>query len=254
MIGQIVERQSPLYLIFSCDVAKVIAGIDDFVCDSVGKVASALPSMSRSDHSLVWNGLQFSLCLAELPELAVNAQPILCSSMPTANSNVFSLNFADHVTGGNRLPEIAQAFLKFAALLVKQLGPDRVIWTPGNLLVDPGYFAEAVNDYAEGGAFPVLATIQLIWSPEKDGLHTEGLEWFSGQEVHCDVVKGSEQIWLRRIVRLVHDIATNGPLTTDETVADLDGHQQVLLTLKDEARVVHARIGSEMDISPTESS
>lgn len=247
-IGQIVERQSPLYLVFSCDAAKVIAGIDEFVRDSNGAVARALPSASRSDHNLVWNGLQFSLCLAELPGQVVEAQPILCSSMPSGNGDVFALNFSDHVTGGNQLPEIAQAFLKFAALLVKHLGPDRVLWTPGNLLVDPAYFAETVGDYADGGAFPVLATIQLIWSPEKDKLRTKGLEWFSGQEVLCEVDKGSEQDWLRRIVRLVHDIATNGPLTTDQTAPDLDGNRLVVLTLRDESRRVYARIGSEMEI------
>lgn len=247
-IGQIVERQSPLYLVFSCDAAKVIAGIDEFLLDSDGAVSRAMPSVSRSDHSLVWNGLQFALCQAEIPEHVVDAQPILCSSMPTASGDVLSLNFADHVTGGNHLPEIAQAFLKFAALLVKHLGPDRVLWTPGNLLVDPAYFAETVGDYAEGGAFPVLATIQLIWSPEKDKLRTKGLEWFSGQEVLCEVDKGSEQDWLRRIVRLVHDIATNGPLTTDQTAPDLDGNRLVVLTLRDESRRVYARIGSEMEI------
>jgi hypothetical protein len=244
------ERQIPLFLIFSCDAAEVIAGIDDFVRDSDGAVARALPSVSPSDQSLIWNGLQFALCLAELPELAADAQPILCSSMGTKSSIVFSLNFSEHAAGGSRLPEIAQAFLKFAALLVRYLSPDRVLWVPGNLLVDPEYFAETVADYTKGGAFPVLATIKLTWSPEKDRLQTEGLEWFSGQEVECAVEGGSEQDWLRRIVRLVHDIATNGPLTTDQAVPDLDENQQVLLSLKDEARVIYARIGSEMDISP----
>jgi hypothetical protein len=251
-MGQIVERQSPLYLLFTWSAGEVIAGVEDLLRSSDRRIAKSLPPASHSDYGLVWNGLQFTFSASDWPVQAGDAQAIFCSKIDESNGASFALNFSDHVAGGNRIPELAKAFLQFAAILTKHLGPARLYWTPANLLVSPDYFVDSVTDYAEGGAFPVLSTIDLAWQQEEDALQTTGLDWFAGQEIRCAQVNADRQNWLRRVVRLVHDIATNGPMIADQNVPDLDESRRVSLVVEDGGLVMCTLLGSEMEVVQTE--
>jgi hypothetical protein len=67
-----------------------------------------------------------------------------------------------------------------------------------------------------------LAAVDFDYQSDESVLHSAGLSWFSGQEIALQGggLRGLELA--RRAVRLIHDIAVNGPVVAHQYVADLD--------------------------------
>ncbi len=148
---------------------------------------------------------------------------------------ILSLSLGAHLAGGERVAPIAQAFLAFGAKLAGDLSADAVVWNPARLVSEPGFFVETVNDYVGGGAFPVLATVDFEYHENEYRLQSQGLAWFSGQEIALAGAGAHGQELAQRAVRLIHDIAVNGPIITHQYVADLDTDQQIELAPTAEA-------------------
>ena len=119
---------------------------------------------------------------------------------------------------------------------------------PSQLLSDTSYFATTVEAYAKGGAFPVLSTVKLQFSGES--VHTAGLHWFAGQELELTAYELPQAEIVRRAVRIIHDIATNGAVMVPHDISDLDQGRVVRLVPSPEGDRVLAQIISEMDHLP----
>jgi len=153
-----------------------------------------------------------------------------------------------HLAGGERVAPIAQAFLAFGAKLAGDLSADAVVWNPARLVSEPGFFVETVNDYVGGGAFPVLATVDFEYHENEYRLQSQGLAWFSGQEIALAGAGAQGQELARRAVRLIHDIAVNGPIIMHQYVADLDTDLQIELAPTGEANsILNCHIRSKSD-------
>jgi hypothetical protein len=161
---------------------------------------------------------------------------------------ILSLSLGAHLAGGERIAPIAQAFLACGAKLAAFLSADAVVWNPARLVSEPGFFVETVNDYVAGGAFPVLAAVDFEYQDNEYRLQSQGLAWFSGQEIALAGAGAHGQDLARRAVRLIHDIAVNGPVMTHQYVDDLDDDLQIeLIPAGDANAVLNCHIHSKSD-------
>lgn len=163
---------------------------------------------------------------------------------------ILSFSLGPHLEGGNLAAPVAQAFLAFAAKLAAQLSADAIVCNSGHLISEPAFFIETVESYAAGGAFPVLVTVDFEYQDDESALRTTGLSWYSGQEIALSGAGLSGPDLARRAVRLIHDIAVNGPVLTPQFVSDLDGGLLIELTPPHgDDQVLNCHIQSKSDVS-----
>jgi hypothetical protein len=173
---------------------------------------------------------------------------IFCGNDVAAANATLTIALGDNLLGGQFVAPIALNLLVFAEKVATNLGANAVAWTPSGLLSDTAYFATTVGDYAKGGAFPVLSTVKLLFS--EGTLQTIGLKWFAGQELELKGEGLTQADMVRRAVRIVHDIATNGSILVSQDIPDLDRRQFVRLNPSPEGDQVFAEIISEIERFP----
>jgi hypothetical protein len=167
-------------------------------------------------------------------------------SMPVTVT-ALSVNLNSDLQGGERVTPIAKVMLAFGARLARELSAVAVMWTPGKIVSDPIFFAENVESYAKGEVFPVLVTVDFDYENDERTLRSIGLAWFSGQEFElrgCDL---HGQDLVRRAVRLVHDIGTNGAVSVRQNVPDLNLENVIEMTPTQDGEVLLCEIISKSD-------
>jgi hypothetical protein len=239
---------APLILVFDQPAIELGIELATFVRRDTG-VSYYDEMASPEDHSrLLYKGVELRVLHCDLPEdLASYRHIFFNSNLSTAIAGI-CIEFGGNVTGGARIAPLAQILMQFSAILGSTLGAIGVAWTPARLLSEPSYFANAVKSYVDGGAFPVLGTVDLRLA--NDTLTTSGLYWFSGQEIEIDGNGLSESEMVRRAVRIVHDIAVNGPVLVSQTVPDLDKSQVAFLSPENDGKIVSVKIQSDMEHIP----
>ena len=182
----------------------VLAECDGFVLPQSGRRGGDV-------FEIAYCGISLTLAVrSDLPDIAPYKK-IFCNLDGSDIGCYISIELGDHVDGGERVPAVVQAILGVAAQLGTSLDAVGVMWHPAHVVSGFPYFCEAVNDYLAGGAFPVLALINF--KAEMDGnINTNGLAWLSGQELSIAPGILNQNDMMRRAVRVVHDIATNGPV------------------------------------------
>jgi hypothetical protein len=178
-----------------------------------GNDISLSQSGSGSGYTMevVYCGVTFQLTISSsLPDMS-GLKRIFCNLDPSSVVSVIAIGLGDHVAGGERVPAIIQALLGVAQKLGSLLGATGAIWHPANIMSGFSYFSEVVGGYLGGGAFPVLALVNF--QDTGDGtIMSSGLALLSGQELRVYRGDMEQREIMRRVVRVVHDIATNGPV------------------------------------------
>ena len=195
------------------------------------------------------DGIRYRVAItADVPELGAFHR-IFCHTDTSKIQAAVSIELNDHVAGGQFVPPIAAGYLSLIDQMATALQAGVVLWSPANLLIDAAYFGESVRSYLDGGPFPVLATVAFDSSDSNGTLKTRGLHWFAGQEFDLETQDKSLSVGqlVRRAVRLVHDIATRGPVLLDQQVADLDSDGIIQLTPNDSGTRLVAIIRPKMD-------
>jgi hypothetical protein len=191
------------------------------------------------------DGIEYVIFVAEVPDEILRYRKIFCDVNLTIAKSVVAVSFGENVAGGQRVAPIAQGLMRLAGRLAMALDALAIGWVPSKLMSGKEYFGDAVDTYEKGGAFPVLPTIDLGFA--EGVVETSGLEWFSGQEL-CLTGSGLTQSDLvRRAVRIVHDIATNGAVFSSQQVADIDADKHISLDLSPGGQRVFANIRSNME-------
>ena len=161
---------------------------------------------------------------------------------------ILSVSLSEHLEGGARVAPVAQALLAFGARLATTLSADAVVWNPGKLLSQPAFFVDSVESYVNGGVFPVLVAVDFEYSDDECRLRSTGLSWFSGQEIELSGANLRGQDLTRRGVRLVHDIAVNGPVMAPQKVPDIDDTLQIdLIPLMGPSNLLQCDVLSKLD-------
>jgi hypothetical protein len=193
-----------------------------------GITSSQASSGAGHGFEVVYLGVTFRMTISSaVPDLA-GLKQIFCNLDPALVGCAIHISLGDHVAGGERVPAIIQALLGVAKKLGTSLGATVTIWHPANIMSGFAYFSEVVADYLGGGAFPVLALVSFKGGD--DGLITSnGLALLSGQELLADAGEMDQSEIMRRVVRVVHDIATNGPVRNAVTLAGIEPDEIVEL-------------------------
>jgi hypothetical protein len=174
---------------------------------------------------------------------AVFADPPLGKSVTS-----LSIDFGPHLRAGGRSAPLARELLAVGADLAEKLAANLVVWNPGKLVSKEALFVESVQSYLNGGVFPVLVTVDFDYSSDESELRSTGLMWFSGQEIALAGCGLRGQQLVRRAVRLVHDIATNGAVVMAQKVSDLDDDKLIDLAFEPQSdNLLHCVIRSKLD-------
>jgi hypothetical protein len=174
-----------------------------------------------SDVTLLYKGVTFTAKLLEQIDALSTYKPIFCNVGDEHISCALAIDLGDNVKGGETIAPIIKGLLSLARRLGQATGAVAVIWRPARILSGFSYFMESVQQYEEGGVFPVLALVDFDMQTSGN-IVTKGLNWFSEQELTFVAPNLSRADAMRRVVRIVHDIATNGPVLSAIEVGGLD--------------------------------
>lgn len=113
-----------------------------------------------------------------------------------------------NLAGAASMLPVVRGCVALASALAIGTGAAAVVWIPARSAMAPDYFMATVGDWLGGGAFPALGLTALF--PEAAGIASEGLAFFTGQEIE---VSGSDLAQAGRIaVRMIHTLIGHGPL------------------------------------------
>lgn len=195
--------------------------------------ASEIISLSTSERQglnrleAMIGGMTFTLIHYRSNEIserfsAADWEPLFYES-PETNLSGIGIALGEHIAAAKHSRTINRALLQLAQHVGQAIGADSIAWRPAQLNIGFDYFVGATDHYVAGGPFPVLAQIAISESP--DGIfQTSGLSYFADQEIRLGKPAGySPNELIKRLVRIAHDIATNGKI--DEKV-EADGFVQ----------------------------
>jgi hypothetical protein len=239
--------EAPLVLLFDQPVADLRQQLQLLVDSS-----SDLAIEMSSDQSLLAAKVQqgsigFDVIWSETQPVLSGYRSVFFGTLVPGKSVLLSVNLTEDLSGGARVAPIAKALLTFGAMIARQLSAKAVMWTPAKIISDPTFFAENVENYAKGEIFPVLVTVDFDYADEERKLVSSGLEWFAGQEIELGGGDLLGQDLVRRAVRLVHDISTNGAVDTHQRIPDIDADKLIELTPQPESNVLRCEILSKTD-------
>jgi hypothetical protein len=246
-----VANSAPLILFFDQDEAAITDRFRTLCSDPKSIFRTELSSAVIGEFSILNDGVSFTLRIVPPLTETIPCRRIFTTYETSSAKCVLELNFDAHVAGGERVPSVALVLFSAGAAIAQALDAKAVLWSPAKLLSEMEYFAEAVTSYVNGGAFPVLSTIDFAFDQDRGTFLSSGLSWFSGQELKLECTDGPlDRIELmKRAVRLAHDIAVNGPILGQQVIADLNPHSKITLSPDPTSTLVFAKIASNVDQS-----
>jgi len=180
---------------------------------------------ASASGSLLFSGVAFTYALQSCPAPATTHH-IFCNADLSDIQSAVHIDLGPAVASGRIVPAIVKAMLELGDVLGSNLGIKAVFWSPAAVVSGYDYYAEAVAQYAQGAAFPALLCVGFDMSTIGT-LQTTGLAWLCDQELSFTHPQLPMHEAMRYVVRLVHDLATQGAydraldlpgLHTDEVV------------------------------------
>lgn len=238
---------APLVLLFDQPLAEMKQKLRLLV-DASSDLAIEMASDQSSLSAKVQQGsVGFDIAWSHEQPVLSGYRSVFFGTLTPGKSTLLSVKLNEDLAGGDRVVPITKALLVFGARIARRLAAKAVMWTPAKIISDPAFFAENVENYAKGEIFPVLVTVDFDYQDEESTLISTGLEWFAGQEIELGGAGLRGQDLVRRAVRLVHDISTNGAVVTQQLVPDLDADKLIELTPEPEINVLRCEILSKTD-------
>ena len=193
---------------------------------------------------LLAQGLTFDLA-GLAPATAAPLPPIahrygLDGAFPETPLAALSLTPGEHLRAAANLLLVVRALAGVGASLAALPGVCAVIWNPARSAMAGEGFIRMVSTWLEGGAFPALGLTALVAGPD-GGFRSEGLAFFTGQEVHLAPVPGRSQRDSARImVRLIDALVGTEPVHAPTRFTGPDG-EALLAEPSGESGVLHIR-------------
>lgn len=154
---------------------------------------------------------------------------IFCDTDLAATRSAISLGLGGAVASGQHVPPVIKALMLLGESLGAGLGAKAAFWRPASVVAGFSYYSETVRQYDDGAAFPCLVSIGFDTSTD-DNIRSQGLAWLSGQELLFERGGMPVNEAMRYVVRLVHDIATNGAVNNAMEVPGMNGDERLILT------------------------
>lgn len=210
----------PLTLLLNGSATLADAGLRSMLDSEADISLSQAGSVHGSTFEVVYRGATFRLTITPVTPDMKGFKKIFCNLDASVMGSAIELELSDHVAGGERVPAVMQALLGAARKLGTSLGAVGTIWHPANVVSGFDYFSEVVADYLNGGAFPVLALVNFKGG-DNGTIETAGLSYVSGQELSITGDMEKNEI-MRRVVRVAHDIAVNGPIPVGTKLSGIE--------------------------------
>lgn len=214
-------KSAPLTLLIGDTASNVETGLRNLLAshDEFSIIRGGLAH--KAAFEILYRGVSLILSVnAQVGELSALKQ-IFCNLDVATVGCGLEIGLGDHVAGGERVPAIVQALLGAAENLGSSLDAVATIWQPADIVSGFEYFSGAVTDYLAGGSFPVLALVSFKAGPD-GAIDSKGLAFLSGQELHVLPASMDQADLMRRVVRVVHDIAVNGPMSEPARLSGIE--------------------------------
>lgn len=217
--------QSDLPLLILADIPQTFSLTDLIVSEQASTVIKLAPSQYQNLDRLraVISGMTFDLVRQNAEEIEQSLadrhlEHVFCEP-PVKQLSGIGIALTEHITGAKGNETINRALLQLARYVGQSIKASSIIWRPAQLHIGFDYFAGAIEHYIAGGPFPVLVQIAISETPEGD-MRTNGLSYFADQEIRISAPASyAPNEVVKRLVRIAHDIATNGKIK-EKTEAD----------------------------------
>lgn len=238
---------SPLVLLFDKPVLELRQRLQLLADGSSDLQIEMSPDKSFLSAKVQQGSIGFDVVWSEEQPVLSGYRSVFFDTLAPGKSTLLSINLSEDLAGGERVAPVAKALLVFGARIARQFSAQAVMWTPAKIVSDPVFFAENVEKYDRGEVFPVLVTVDFDYEDDEQKLRSAGLAWFSGQEIELGGGGLQGQDLVRRAVRLVHDIGTNGAVGEHQFVPDIDIDKRIELTPLPKSNVLRCEICSRTD-------
>lgn len=146
-----------------------------------------------------------------------------------------------HLAGAAAMLPVVRGCTALAAALAEHTGAVAVVWIPARSAMGVGHFGAMIADWLNGGAFPALGLTAL--TPNAAGIASEGMAFFTGQELQVLADTAADRRHLARIaVRLVHLLVQHGPLIAPTALTGPEG-ESLMAEPVDAGQTVRVRFG-----------
>ena len=190
-----------------------------FVCEDTDPLAIGI---------LSYHGVSFAYDIQSMTHVKA-AQYIFCSADMGDVRSAIHFDLGPAVHEGGAVPAIAMALMQLGEVLGRSFRAKAVFWKPASILSGFEYFAEAVTQYSNNAAFPSLICVQFD-TTDQSKVETHGLKWFCGQELVFKHTPMATPDAMRYMVRLVHNLATQGAISREIEVSGMQSGETILLT------------------------
>ena len=208
--------------------------------DRLGITFNDGSNIASVSGSLLFSGVSFSYALQACHAPAARHH-IFCSADLSDIQSAVHIDLGPAVASGRVVPAIVQAMLELGDVLGRNLGIKAVFWSPAAIASGYDYYAEAVAQYAEGAAFPALLCVGFDMSTNAI-VQTTGLAWLCDQELTFAYDQLPAHEAMRYVVRLVHDLATQGAYDCALELPGLYVDEVVVVTPSPDQGTVNARL------------
>lgn len=185
-------------------------------------------NIAGTSDSLLFSGVAFSYALQSCPAPAATHH-IFCNADLTDIQSAVHIDLGPAVASGRAVPAIVKALLELGDVLGRNLSIKAVFWSPAAVVSGYDYYAEAVAQYAQGAAFPALLCVGFDMSTIGI-VQTSGLAWLCDQELTFTHPQLPMHEAMRYVVRLVHDLATQGAYDRALELPGLHADEVVVVT------------------------
>lgn len=226
-------------------LSAVVAGIDRLALTSA--LGGDAGDRSPRGVELLRDGMTYDLVgAAPGPSIAVPSLKHrlgMPKEFSEADAEALSLQPGPHLAPGARTMPVVRTMMSVATMIVAHVpGLRAVAWPAGGTLIGLDFFVSSMTAWIAGGAFPALGL--TAFAPEPDGgLRSEGLAFFTGQELVLEPPLAEDRAAGTRLgIRLVNQLAGQGPLTSAEAILGPDGERLTLAPSPD-GRMIRVRRG-----------
>lgn len=116
-----------------------------------------------------------------------------------------------HLAGAAAMMPVVRGCVALASSLANHTGALAVVWIPARSAMAPNYFEAVTEEWLGGGPFPALGLTALVQGAE--GIESEGLAFFTGQEIEIVADTAGDPARAGRIaVRMVDVLVEHDPL------------------------------------------
>jgi hypothetical protein len=246
MESSLLNHRAPLLLLFEQPAETISAALSHFVTSNPDIVRSDSMGDRLGIGSVLHQGIAFNL---QVVSAIKNFNPqnwVHYDSDPAITASFLAIELGENVKGGEVIAPIIRALLSLSDRLGEALEAKAVYWRAADILSGFDYFSQAVRDYDGGGVFPVLALIHF--DRNTAGLvASKGLAFLCEQEIHFALGMMPPEEGMRRVIRVAHDLATNGPITAPLELSGFEASECLTLSPDAAGRMVSFQITSKMD-------